>query len=146
MYAIFFQCLQILNENKDISFNLSCVMEHLWWEWSAKFDLYNDFAIMYYYELGDLLHLFLSHVKSQTEKYTRQHFLMRYQSLSRCLDYYDYVLTPKYNDLSQNTVLMIKGSHQQLLSIYDNIHPQSASSASDEKCSGPGTRVKEDNI
>lgn len=154
MYTVFFRCLKqcLLICDKTIKLRHSCssLLEHLWWEWSSNFDAYKEFALIYYYELGQMLHLFLSDLELKAPIFTtgQQHFLIRYQTLSRCLDYYDHVLTPNYQDLYQKRVFMIKNSNQKLLTIFDKVpknqFPQSASSASFEKCSAPGTIIKDD--
>ena len=64
MYTVFFRCLKqyLLICDKTIKLRHSCssLLEHLWWEWSSNFDAYKEFALIYYYELGQMLHLFLS--------------------------------------------------------------------------------------
>jgi hypothetical protein len=142
MHLIFFKVLRCCTKHKNkLNYKCRCLLEQLWWEWSSQLDTVHDFCLMYYVELGSMLTLFLRTLHDSATEEMHINMLMRYQALSRCLDYYENILTPKHQTLSKNTVLSIKGTNQNLLSIYEKIQPQSANSTSVEIFKGPGTSV-----
>jgi hypothetical protein len=104
---------KLLRQEPKVEFAL---LEQLWWEWSHVFEAYEHFALIYYKNLGHWLHIFTEiEAKKQSINYTKVEFLLRYQPLSRCLDYYNNVLSAKYLALKGNAIHAIRTSNQFLI-------------------------------
>ena len=143
---------------KPAAENYIQLLDQLWWEWALAIESYSrnikiahsssvEMYIVYFQELGTMLDLFLKHLNEQCKTYPcKTAFLGRHQPLSRCLDFYDTVVTPQYIRRQTNTIQLIQKASQRLLTLYDENHPHSASSASLATDKGPGTTVTTDTI
>ena len=138
MERVFFRIQRRLEQNEYLS---KWLIEEFLYCWKESFTKYAQFVLSHYYEINAILQLALSHTDSYIHTSTRTEFLLRYETLSLCLDYFDRNITPCFfrRDINTNTTA-IRNSHQCLLSRWDGrtcLDPRTTASK-DGEMSGPG--------
>ena len=137
MEKVFFRIQRQLEREEQIS---KWLVEEFLYCWKENFPIHAQFVLSHYYEINTILQLALSHTDSYTHT-TRTDFLLRYETLSFCLDHFDRNIMPCYfrRDINTNTTA-IRNSHQSLLSRWDGricLDPRTTASNEGER-SGPG--------
>lgn len=137
MERIFFRIQRRLEREEPIS---KWLIEEFLYSWKENFSNHAQFVLSHYFEINTLLQLALSHTDSYTHT-NRTDFLLRYETLSLCLDHFDRNITPCYfrRDINTNTTA-IRNSHQSLLSRWDGrtCLELRTTASSDGESSGPG--------
>ena len=111
MQILFFILLDQKNKNKYISVS---TIEHFCWLWSQDFLAYTEFVLLYYLDIEFFLNLLLADAK-KCNKISLPAFLLRHQSLSKCLDNFEFIITPIYEQQLLRMSTAIRQSNQKIL-------------------------------
>ena len=111
VYTLFYILLDQKNKKEVVS--LSCI-EHFCWQWSQDFAALTEFVLLYYSEIEFFLNLLLKHLR-KTKDSSLPAFLLRYQSFSKCLDNFEFIITPIYHQQILKMTTAVRKSNQKIL-------------------------------
>ena len=111
VYTLFYILLDQKNKKEVVS--LSCI-EHFCWQWSQDFAALTEFVLLYYSEIDFFLNLLLKHLR-KTKDSSLPAFLLRYQSFSKCLDNFEFIITPIYHQQILKMTTAVRKSNQKIL-------------------------------
>jgi len=111
VYTLFYILLDQKNKKEVVS--LSCI-EHFCWQWSQDFAALTEFVLLYYSEIEFFLNLLLKHLR-KTKDNSLPAFLLRYQSFSKCLDNFEFIITPIYHQQILKMTTAVRKSNQKIL-------------------------------